>query len=182
MKKLALIPLLAFVLAACAHDPKVAATVAGTDIPISDVDLVAKVLCASAATQSKDPVPMSQVNQYAVTYLAGAKAYADLAKRQHVAVAPAQPVNLPTIAGLDRAQRDHLADLVGEINVAIAAAQADGVKALAGWIQSESDAGRFTANPRYPILTGSTSATVSKAATPEGAALVALPANQKCAR
>lgn len=197
-----LAPVSALVLAGCAHDPTVAAKVNGQSIPISDVSVMAKFLCASAASQSAQgqaAVPMTQVNTIAVTYLVGVKALADVAASHHVTIPPSQasaPESL--IATLPAGQRTRARQLVNEVDaslnfVATRLGAQNGqqmLSALASLISDEAKAGRLDSNPAYPTVAGAASGSISRAvsapaasaasAQPSSAYLAALPTGQKC--
>ena len=198
MKKLALLaPVAALVLAGCAHDPTVAAKINGQTVPVTDVSIMANYLCASVK-QSQQLVPMSQVNQVALTYLLGAKALEDLAARSHVQL-QAPPNNGqadPLTAMLPAGERARATQLVTEVNTAgyfFAQRGVSGQQILtefANLISNEAKAGRYTANPAYPtILDGSAgslstavSATAKEATStqPSSSYVAALPTGQKC--
>ena len=198
VKKLALLaPVVALVVAGCAHDPTTAAKVGDHSIPASDVTVMASYLCASA-TQGQQVVPMTQVNEIATTYLVGAKALSDLAASHHVTI-PAAPSGQadPLLAKLPSGQRARAGRLVDEVNAAAGFFAARGatnsqqiLSAFASLIQTEAKAGRFTGNPAYPTVasegSGSLSTAVSSAArdatsvNPGAGYLASLPAGQKC--
>lgn len=203
VKKLVLLaPVAALALAGCAHDPTVAAKVAGQTVPVSDVSIMAKFLCASAASQSAQggaTVPLSQVNQFAVTYLTGSKALADLAGRSHVKIPPVDSSAASRlIATLPASDRSRATELINEVDASLSfVAQHFGttngqqmLSALASLIQGEVKAGRLVSNPEYPTVAGEASGSISKAvstvaksaasAQPGATYLAALPAGQKC--
>lgn len=195
VKKLVLLaPVAALVLAGCAHDPTVAAKVAGQTIPVTDVSIMADFLCASA-TQGHQVAPMNQVNAIAMTYLVGAKAVADLARRSHVTLPTVDSSQADRlIATMPTGQRSRARSLINEIDVAInalgASAAQQPLSALASLIQAEAKAGRFVSNPEYPTLatpdSGSLSTAVSPvakaaaASQPDSGYLATLPTGQKC--
>jgi hypothetical protein len=202
VKKLVLLaPVAALVLAGCAHDPTVAAKVAGQSIPVSDVSVMAKFLCASATAQSQGQtaVPMTQVNQIAVTYLTGAKVLTDLADRSHVKI-PAVDSSAAErlIATLPSSDQSRARALVGEVDNSLSfVAQHFGTQnsqqmlsALASLIQGEVKSGRLVSNPEYPTVADAASGSLSTAvssvaktatsAQPDSSYLAALPAGQKC--
>lgn len=198
VKKLALLaPVVALVVAGCAHDPSTAAKVGNQSVPVSDISVMASYLCASA-TQGQQVVPMTQVNEIATTYLVGAKALSDLAARNHVSI-PAAPSGQadPLLAKLPSGQRARAGQLVDEVNAAAGFFAARGatnsqqiLSAFASLIQSEAKAGRFTGNPAYPTVADEGSGSLSKAIShvsqdatsvnPGAGYLTGLPAGQKC--
>lgn len=197
MKKLVLLaPIAALVLAGCAQDPTVAAKVAGRTIPVSDVSIVASYLCASVPS-GQQIVPMTQVNEVATTYLAGAKALEDLAARQHITVPAVNSDQAdPLIATLPSGQRARATQLLKEVSAATNFFAQRGVpnqqilSELASLISAETKAGRFLNNPAYPTLLGDVSGSLSKAVSsaattaasgqPPAAYKAALPTGQKC--
>lgn len=203
MKKVALlVPVAALALAGCAHDPTIAAKVAGQSVPVSDVNIMVTFLCASISTQAAQGaqvVPMSQVTQIASTYLVGAKALADLARRRGVTIPPVSPTAMnPLIAAMPAAQRARATSIVGEVDSALnLIAQQVGanniqqvLSTMASLVHAESAAGRVVANPAYPTLAddGSGSLSTAESAVAQAGALVqpnadyvaTLPAGQKC--
>lgn len=208
VKKFALIlPAAALVLAGCAHDPTIAARIAGQAISISDVTTLTNFICASSQTAAQQgtpqqAVPMTLVNERAMTLLAGARALEALAKQNNSSL-PQQPSSNvgAALALVPAAQRQRAQQLVDEVNTAFTfladktrATQSNQViDAFLAVIQSEAKEGKFTDNPAYPVMSSSTAlkseslsqaisspATGSMTMAPTTGYVAGLPASQKC--
>jgi len=194
------------VLAGCAHDPKVAATVDGQAVSTGDVAIFANFLCANTQVGSTQVVPMATVNQVAVTYLAGTKAVESFARAKNLTLGPVTTPPSAALQKLPQAEQVRAQELINEVSAAVqalpllpgvksSAVSTDQVPALfALALEQAQSKGQVVSNPAYPVLSrsgetsGSLSAPVSDAATALTEAttasdyLAALPVGQKCSQ
>lgn len=208
MKKLVLVaPVAALVLAGCAHDPTIAGRVAGQPISISDVTTLANFMCAGSKVSaqpgtSQQAVPMTLVNEKAMTLVAGARALQALASEHNRSI-PVQPSvsGGAALALIPASERQRAQQLIDEVNNAFtfvaetthATDPNQVMEAFLTVIQTEASEGKFSTNPAYPVMTSSTglqSGSLSQAISdpaaaattmaPTAAYVASLPASQKC--